>query len=59
MNADMINRGTEDPPPTPPTALSLFFFLGGGGTNVPSARPVDPPLITLVCSFRVVGPLFR
>ena len=39
MNADMINRGTEDPPPTPPTALSLIFFLGGGGHE----RPLRPP----------------
>ena len=32
MNADMLNRGTEDRTPS----LSLSF-LGGGGANVPSA----------------------
>ena len=31
MNADMLNRGTEDTP-HPPSSLSLsLFFLGGGG----------------------------
>ena len=32
MNADMLNRGTED---SLPLSLSLFFL--GGGANVPSA----------------------
>ena len=35
MNADMLNRGTEDRPP-------LSFFRGGGGANVP------PPLVIVV-----------
>ena len=40
MNADMLNRGTEDhPPPTFSLSISLFFFfLGGGGE-----RPLRPP----------------
>ena len=39
MNADMLNqRGTEETPP-------LSFFRGGGGANVPSAPPLDPPLL--------------
>jgi hypothetical protein len=34
MNADMLNRGTEDPP----TPLSIFLFLSFlEGANVPSA----------------------
>ena len=36
MNADMLNRGTEDRPPS--LSLSLFFSFIGGGANVPSAR---------------------
>jgi hypothetical protein len=35
MNADMLNRGTEDTPLHP---LSLSFFRGGG------ERPLRPPL---------------
>ena len=35
MNADMLNRGTEDRP-SPPPSLSLSFRKGGGA-NVPSA----------------------
>jgi hypothetical protein len=47
MNADMLNRGTEDRPPS--LSLSLFFsFIGGGGgggrTSLPPA--LDPPLST-------------
>ena len=44
MNADMLNRGTEDPPP--PLSLSLFFFMGGGRTSPPS--PLDPPLFSVI-----------
>ena len=29
MNADMLNRGTEDPPPSLSLSLFLIFFLGG------------------------------
>jgi hypothetical protein len=43
MNADMLNRGTEDRPPS--LSLSLFFsFIGGGRTSLPPA--LDPPLST-------------
>ena len=42
MNADMLNRGTEDPPSL---SLSIFFlFLGGGGGRTsppPSATDID------------------
>ena len=41
MNADMLNRGTEDRPPPPSLSLSLslflIFFRGGGGE-----RPLRP-----------------
>ena len=37
MNADMLNRGTEDRQPPPP---SLSLFLGGGGGRT----FLDPPL---------------
>ena len=37
MNADMLNRGTEDRPPLPPP---LSLFLGGGGE-----RPLRSPLV--------------
>jgi hypothetical protein len=40
MNADMLNRGTEDPPP--PLSLSFSFFLGGGGERT-LRSPLDPP----------------
>ena len=40
MNADMLNRGTED---SLPLSLSLFF-LGGGGER-PLRPPLDPPLV--------------
>ena len=40
MNADMLNRGTEDPPP--PLSLSFSFFLGGGGERT-LRFPLDPP----------------
>ena len=50
MNADMLNRGTED---LPSLSLSLSFIIflgvgGGEGANVPSAPPLDPPLLTIV-----------
>ena len=38
MNADMLNRGTED---RPPPSLSL---LGGGGGRTSPPPPLDPPL---------------
>jgi hypothetical protein len=41
MNADMLNRGTEDPP------LSLSFFRGGGGER--SLRPPLDPLLINTC----------
>jgi hypothetical protein len=41
MNADMLNRGTEDPPP--PLSLSFSFFLGGGGGERTLRSPLDPP----------------
>ena len=41
MNADMLNRGTEDPLSF---SLSLFFFRGGGGER-PLHPPLDPPLL--------------
>ena len=31
MNADMLNRGTEDRPLPPPLSLSLSLFGWGGG----------------------------
>ena len=38
MNADMLNRGTEDPQSLSLSlSLSLFFFFFLGGANVPSA----------------------
>ena len=37
MNADMLNRGTED---TPPPSLSLFFR----GCERPLRPPLDPPV---------------
>ena len=41
MNADMLNRGTEDPPrPPPPLSLFLIFFRGGERTL---RSPLDPP----------------
>ena len=40
MNADMLNRETEDRPP--PLSLSLFFRGGGGGER-PLRPPLDPP----------------
>ena len=38
MNADMLNRGTEDRHPPPPLSLSLSLSLSllGEGANVPS-----------------------
>ncbi len=43
MNADMLNRGTEDP-----LSLSLsLFFLGGGGER-PLRPPLDPPLFSVI-----------
>ena len=51
MNADMLNRGTEDRPLPPPLSLSLSLslFLGGGvgGGERPLRPPLDPPLIKL------------
>ena len=41
MNADMLNRETEDRPP--PHSLSLFFLGGGGGGERPLRPPLDPP----------------
>ena len=41
MNADMHNRGTEDPLPS-----SLSLFLGGGGER-PLRPPLDPPLMLI------------
>ena len=45
MNADMLNRGTED---RTLLSLSLFFlFLGGGGGGGGERHlrpPLDPPL---------------
>jgi hypothetical protein len=43
MNADMLNRGTEDHPP-PTLSLSISLFFREGGANVPSVPPLDPPL---------------
>ena len=48
MNADMLNRGTEDPPSL---SLSIFFlFLGGGGGRtsppLPSGSATDIDEIT-------------
>ena len=49
MNADMLNRGTED---RPLPSLSLFFFFffffffKGGGGRTSHSPPLDPPLIT-------------
>ena len=43
MNADMLNRGTEDRPPS--LSLSLFF-LGGEGGERHFRPPLDPPLST-------------
>jgi hypothetical protein len=40
MNADMLNRGTEDRP------LSLFMGGGGGGER-PLRPPLYPPLNTM------------
>ena len=40
MNADMLNRGTED---RPSLSLSLFFFLRG--PQRPFLPPLDPQLI--------------
>ena len=38
MNADMLNRGTEDPrPPNLSLSLSLSLLFLGGEANVPSA----------------------
>ena len=42
MNADMLNRGTEDPPPV---SLSLLEE----GTSPPP--PLDPPLHTCIVSY--------
>ena len=39
MNADMLNRGTEDSPPS-------LFFRGG---ERPLRPPLDPPLCTCTC----------
>jgi hypothetical protein len=39
MNADLLNRGTEDPLSL---SLTLFFFRGGG--EHPLRPPLDPPL---------------
>ena len=47
MDADMLNRGTEDHPLPPPSlSISLFFFFvrGGGGGERPLRPPLDPPL---------------
>jgi hypothetical protein len=47
MNADMLNRETEDRLPTLSLSLSLsLFFLGGGGGGGgrPRRPPLDPPL---------------
>ena len=63
MNADMLNRETEDRPP-PPLSLSLFFLGGGEGANVPSAHlwirhrtglgklEAHIPVIGNVCNYR-------
>ena len=45
MNADMLNRGTED---TLSLSLSLSLLWGGGGGGGgkrPFRPPLDPPLI--------------
>ena len=42
MNADMLNRGTEDRPPP----LSLSLLVGGGGGERPLRPPLDPPLLS-------------
>jgi hypothetical protein len=44
MNADMLNRGTEDRPAPLPLSLSFFFLRGGGGER-PLRPPLDPPLV--------------
>jgi hypothetical protein len=47
MNADMLNRGTEDPPLSLSLSLSLslyFIFFRGGGGERPLLPPLDPPL---------------
>ena len=44
MNADMLNRETEDRPPPPHSlSLSLSLFLGGRGRERPLRPPLDPP----------------
>ena len=40
MNADILNRGTEDPPPPLSLSLSLFFlFFSGSVTDMPPPLP--------------------
>jgi hypothetical protein len=42
MNADMLNRGTEDRP------SPSFSFRAGGGKR-PLRPPLDPPLVIDIC----------
>jgi hypothetical protein len=46
MNADMLNRGTEDRPLPLSLSLSLSLFTGGG--ERPLRPPLDPPLKTII-----------
>ena len=51
MNADMLNRGTEDP--QPPFSLSLFFFFFLGSRTPPPSAIYDlnrrKCLLTALC----------
>ena len=53
MNADILNRGTEDRPP--PLSLSLSLGGGGGGGERPLRPPLDPPLILCKDIYRIPG----
>jgi hypothetical protein len=46
MNADMLNRGTEDRPLPLSLSLSLSLFTRGG--ERPLRPPLDPPLKTII-----------
>ena len=46
MNADMLNRGTEDRLLPLSLSLSLSLFTGGG--ERPLRPPLDPPLKTII-----------
>jgi hypothetical protein len=48
MNADMLNRGTEDRPLPLSLSLSLSLSLFTGGGERPLRPPLDPPLKTII-----------